>query len=347
MDKKKIIELKDQRAKLITDMRELNTPDMSEEQLASYNKMDADFDAISATIAREEKLLEQSNKFSADFDGREVEKKIEAATAGDKFNKLTAEQEAEAMGAWLRFNRKSPNDDQRKYAQRLGLDFNTNAIEVKTLNTSEYGNVLKFAQSATQGDKGGYLVPDTLMGAIEIARIEHGNVRQVAQVIRTDSGGDLSWPTVDDTANAGAAAPENSERSTTDLTLGKKTWGAYTYTSNFIKVPFELLEDSAINLVQLIGEMMGERLAETEGQKFTTGTGAGEPQGIVTGAAAGNTTAGATAITLNELQNLAYTVGSYYRRQGLDHITWTYDPLLSRNAHLNIVEGNPQSFSLG
>ena len=24
------------------------------------------------------------------------------------------------------------------------------------------------------------------------------------------------------------------------------------------------------------------------------------------------------------------------RHQGLDHITWTYDPLLSRNAHLNI-----------
>lgn len=26
------------------------------------------------------------------------------------------------------------------------------------------------------------------------------------------------------------------------------------------------------------------------------------------------------------------------RRQGLDHITWTYDPLLSRNAHLNIAK---------
>lgn len=26
------------------------------------------------------------------------------------------------------------------------------------------------------------------------------------------------------------------------------------------------------------------------------------------------------------------------RRQGIDHITWTYDPLLSRNAHLNIAK---------
>jgi predicted GNAT superfamily acetyltransferase len=26
------------------------------------------------------------------------------------------------------------------------------------------------------------------------------------------------------------------------------------------------------------------------------------------------------------------------RHQGLDHITWTYDPLLSRNAHLNIAK---------
>ena len=25
------------------------------------------------------------------------------------------------------------------------------------------------------------------------------------------------------------------------------------------------------------------------------------------------------------------------RHQGLDHVTWTYDPLLSRNAHLNIA----------
>ena len=26
------------------------------------------------------------------------------------------------------------------------------------------------------------------------------------------------------------------------------------------------------------------------------------------------------------------------RHQGLDHITWTYDPLLSRNAYLNIAK---------
>jgi HK97 family phage major capsid protein len=316
MDKKKLEEFKSQRAKLITDMRTLNSPEMSEEQLASYAKMEADFDAISATIAREEKIFAQESKFMGQIDGKEFLEK-----GASERGTLDAEQYMEAIGAWMLGGKKAISDKVRSYAATAGIDLNSNEIEVNLLPTREYKRLVPFAssyaQSAQQGSKGGYFVPETMVGMIEIARLEHGSVRQVAEIIRTGSGNPLTWPTVDDTTVEGRLVGENVARTATDIgTIGKTTWGAYTISSDIIKVPFELMEDSVFNVVSLVTDLMGERLAHKEGELFTTGTGVGQPQGIVTGAGAGNTTAGATAITLNELHNLAHTVGTYYRRRG-------------------------------
>ena len=318
MDKKKLEEFKVQRAKLITDMRDLNGPDMSEEQIASYSKMEADFDKLSATIAREEKILLSEMSFASN--GRDGLEMLEQTKTKDA-PALTVEQYDKAMAAWMSFGKTGIDDNTRRYCAQAGIDLQSDTLELDLIPTRQYKRIIpfvsSFAQSAEQGSKGGYLVPDTMVGQVEIARLEHGNVRQVAEIIRTASGAPLSWPTIDDTTNEASLTHENSARTVTDLgTIGKKTWGAYTLSSDIVKVPFELMEDAAYNVVAMVSEMLGERLARKEGELFTTGTGAGRPQGIVIGAAAGNTTSSGTAITLNEMHNLAHEVGTYYRRRG-------------------------------
>lgn len=316
MTKKEVEDLKGQRAKLITDMRALNSVEMGEEQLAQYAKMEADFDKFSATISREEKIFAQESQFMGKVDGKEYLEK-NASERGA----LDTDQYMEAIGAWMSNGRIPITDKTRSYAATAGIDLNANEIEVNLLPTREYKKLIPFAtsyaQSAQQGSKGGYFVPETMVGMIEIARIEHGSVRQVAEIIRTAGGNPLTWPTIDDTGNEGRIVGENAARTATDLgTIGKSTWNAYSLSSDIVKVPFELMEDSFFNVVSLVTEMIGERLARKEGELFTTGTGVSQPQGIVVGSAVGNTTGSATAITLNEMHNLAHEVGTYYRKRG-------------------------------
>jgi HK97 family phage major capsid protein len=91
------------------------------------------------------------------------------------------------------------------------------------------------------------------------------------------------------------------------------TWGAYKYTSDTILVPFELLEDTPFNLPQILGEMMGERIGRITNRRFTTGTGSGQPQGLITAAATGVTAAATNAITEQNLVQLVHSVDPAYR----------------------------------
>ena len=154
--------------------------------------------------------------------------------------------------------------------------------------------------------------------------LTYGAVRQVAEQIVTSHGEPLSWPTVDDTTNEGreisenAAADDNAGTGTSgdggpNPTFGKTTWNAYKYTSDAILVPYELLEDNAVNLVAILGPMLGERLGRITNRRFTTGTGATQPEGIVTGASLGVTTASASAIVAGEVIDLEHSVDASQR----------------------------------
>ena len=68
-----------------------------------------------------------------------------------------------------------------------------------------------------------------------------------------------------------------------------------------MKVSQQLLQDSAFDLNSFLVEAMGERIARATNAAFTTGTGSSQPQGIVVGSSLGNTTAGATAITADDV----------------------------------------------
>lgn len=163
--------------------------------------------------------------------------------------------------------------------------------------------------SSVVGATGGVTVPESFVNQLEINMLAFGGLLQVADVIRTDRGDDMPWPTADDTGNTGVQLGEsNPIGDSVDPSFGAIVWKAYKFSSKLVKIPVELLEDSAFDLPSVLGEMLGERLGRIQNSKFTTGSGAGTPRGVVTGATLGVTAAGAAAITADELIDLQYAL---------------------------------------
>jgi len=169
------------------------------------------------------------------------------------------------------------------------------------------------AQSVGTTTEGGYLVPEGFMNNLERALLQFGGPRQVARIMRTDMGNDIPWPTVDDTGNTGADIAENAGVDEEDLVFGSVTLKAYKAESKAVLVSQELLEDSAFNLSMIIPDMLGERLGRFTAARYTTGSGVGQQQGIVTGASLGVTADSATTIAADELFELQHSVDPAYR----------------------------------
>lgn len=172
------------------------------------------------------------------------------------------------------------------------------------------------AMSVASGAAGGYLVPEQFANQIYEVMKWYGAMRLAADVLATATGGDLLYPSVDDTGNVGEIIDENTNFNLQDVAVGARLYKAFLYSSKIVKVSWNLMQDSAINLDALIARLLGIRIARIQNTHFTTGFGGAQPEGIVTNAPVGKTTAGATAITFDEIIDLTYSVDRAYRANG-------------------------------
>ena len=238
----------------------------------------------------------------------------------DDDKKISEETRALALQGWCRASLVKRGADfaiteaQREAAKKCG--FSLDQKEIGFDLTRNYRSVLKeyrAAQSAITGSAGAFLIPEGFVSALERALLEFGGVRQTAEVIRTATGNDLPWPTTDDTSNKGEIIGENAPQNEQAITFKQIVLKAYKYSSKMVKIPSELLQDSAIDLATLVGSMLGERIGRIQNDHFTTGTGAGQPKGIVTASTLGVTAASATTIKGDELIDLIHAVDPAYR----------------------------------
>jgi len=158
-------------------------------------------------------------------------------------------------------------------------------------------------------------VPNEAMQAVEVALLRYGGMRQVSDVIRTDSGAALPWPTANDTGQSGEIIGENSSVNQQDITFGSVTLNAYKYSSKMILVSVELLQDASVNIPEFLGNALGTRIGRITNTHFTTGTGTGQPKGIVTAATLGKTgaTGQTTSVIYADLVDLQHSVDPEYR----------------------------------
>lgn len=161
---------------------------------------------------------------------------------------------------------------------------------------------------------GGYLVPEGFSNQLEKAIKPYASVLDACTIFDTASGNNLPWPTVDDTSNKGHLLTINTQDTVYNVTYGQVIFYAYMFTSYMVKVPLQLLQDSAFPYESHIAQLLGERLGRILADYFTTGTGSDEPQGIVTGASqASVSSVSASAVTRDNILDLKHSVNQLYR----------------------------------
>jgi HK97 family phage major capsid protein len=160
---------------------------------------------------------------------------------------------------------------------------------------------------------GGALVPEGFINELEIALLAYGGMREVSRVLRTDMGNPLPMPTVNDTTNKATLIAENTTVSEKDISLQQITFSAYKFTSGLVQVPVELMQDSAFNLESYVGELLGIRMARGLNDFYTTGTGASQPNGVITAASTTVAAINGTSIVMDDVLNLIHGVDPMYR----------------------------------
>ena len=165
--------------------------------------------------------------------------------------------------------------------------------------------------------EGGYLVPDEFEKTLVQKLTEANVLRPLCHVIQT-SYADRKIPVV---ASKGTAdwVDEEGTYPLSDDTFSQVVLGAYKL-ATIIKVSEELLSDSVFDIETYVSAQFGKRIGDKEEDAFLNGNGVSKPIGILNttgGAELGVTTAGATAITGDELIDLVYSLRAPYRKSAV------------------------------
>lgn len=287
----KILELREKRAKAwdaakaFLDTKRAGDGLLSTEDTATYDKMEADVVALGKEIER----LERQSVIDAE---------LSKATSNPITNTPSKGTEEKTGRASSEYKRSFWNAMRTRAGE--GLD-----------------PVVKNALQVGTDTEGGYLVPDEFERNLVEALEEENIFRRLANVITTSSG-DRKIPVV---ASKGTASwiDEEGAIPESDDSLGQVSIGAYKL-GTLIKVSEELLNDSVFNLESYISREFARRIGNKEEESFFAGDGSGKPTGILAatgGAQLGVTTAGATAITLDEVLDLFYSLKAPYRNKAV------------------------------
>ncbi|MEA4926398.1 MAG: phage major capsid protein [Syntrophomonadaceae bacterium] len=285
----KILELREKRAKAwdaakaFLDSKRGTDGLLSAEDVATYEKMEADVVNLGKEIDR----LERQQALDA-----ELNKPVNTPITGKP-------------------GQPNPENKTGRASDEYKRAF-WNAMRSKTAGYE----VLNALQVGTDSE-GGYLVPDEFERTLVEALQEENIFRTMAKIIQTASG-DRKIPVV---ASKGTASWVDEEGAIpeSDDAFGQVSIGAYKL-ATMIKVSEELLNDSVFNLESYIAREFARRIGAKEEESFFIGNGTGKPTGIFNatgGAELGVTAASATAITVDEIMDLFYSLKSPYRKNAV------------------------------
>ncbi|MEV8245030.1 phage major capsid protein [Streptomyces rochei] len=276
--------------------RATSEAEMSAEDRAAWDAALAEVEQLSQDIERDER-----HQRLAGVDYSQV---IEATREADEERHGGPDRAAAYADAWRTWMRDGATEltSEERGALRTGW------VDGKELR----------AQGVATGAAGGYLVPPEFRAKMIEAQKFFSSMRDVAEVITTETGATLPWPTNDDTANEGAILAENTQVTEQDVTLGQEELGAYVYTSKLVRVSLQLLNDNGFDLESWLARKLGERIGRAQNRHFTTGTGTNQPEGVQTNAVVGVTGAAGQvdSVTYDDLIDLIHSVDPAYRLGG-------------------------------
>lgn len=199
------------------------------------------------------------------------------------------------------------------------------------------------AQSEGVPSEGGYLVPDLFRQKLVEKQKQFGGIGSVAERYSTGNGNPVEWPTIDDTGNVGEIVEENGTFSAgADLAFGSNALSSYSYmtggpSSNPLRVPRELIQDSAFNIEALLARLLGIRIARLQAVHWATGSGVKQPLGLFTGRTPVQNAAN-TGIAYDDLVSAIHSVDPAYR----GNARWAFNDLtMAAIEKLKDSSGNP------
>jgi HK97 family phage major capsid protein len=164
---------------------------------------------------------------------------------------------------------------------------------------------------------GQQVVPIGFLRQMREALIDVSGIRQTnATILTTASGEPLRVPRATAHPTVSAITAEAGAIGESDPTLSFVTLDAFKY-ANLNQLSTEFTQDEAVDIVTYLARANGRALGNGSGTHFVTGTGSGQPNGVVTAASVGKTfTTGSVAgvIPPGDIIDLFHSVIPEYRR---------------------------------
>lgn len=281
----KIMELYEKRNKAVADARAFldskrsENDILSEEDNATYTKMENSIMALTKEIERESRLTA-----------------IDAEMAKPTSQPILT----------------APAKPQTNDKQRTGVatdEYKQSMLNALRSNFRRINNVL---QEGVDTD-GGYLVPAEYDTRLIEGLTEENIMRKLATIIKTGAERKIN---IAASTPAAAWIDEGGALTFGDATFDQINLDAHKL-HVAVKVTEELLYDNVFNLESYILNKFARALANAEEDAFLNGDGIGKPLGIFAatgGGQVGVTTASTTAITADEIINLIYALKRPYRK---------------------------------
>ena len=263
---------------------------MTAEETVTWDRMDADYKALRGDIVRRETI----ELHAAELEGRVLTPPGEVRPGADPVVLSTEDYEKKSNSAftnWVRYGDTGLQAEEKQIMahRRVGVDASTLRASLPPEVWAKLPPQIRAAEGTSTGAPGGgYLIPTGFSGLLEEFLKAYGGMRQVARIFPTPDGRSIPWPTVDDTANVGEIISENSTAHALDVPFAQVTLKAFKYSSKYVDVSVELLQDSFFDIDSLLAELLAVRIGRITNTHFTTGDNSGNnPVGVCTGALTG------------------------------------------------------------
>jgi HK97 family phage major capsid protein len=309
--------LREKRAKLASDANAILATAVHEnrastaDELAQVDKIHADVDALKATIDRVERSADEERMYAPESQREQREPPADEAAEARAHNTAFRKYLIDGPGALTSEDVRALGGlKTEKGVNGAGLTLSFRSIRESLAALREK----RAAQTVTTSG-GGYVIAREFSDRLEKSLLFYGGMLQNSSVFDTATGAPLDWPTYDDTSVSGRLLAINTGATQTGMTFGSVTFDAYKYSSDYVLVPVELMQDSAFDINAIVADVLGERLGRILNNHMTVGTGSAQPNGVITAAGTGVTgaTGQTTSVTFDNIVDLVYSLDRAYR----------------------------------
>lgn len=306
-------ELQERRHKIALDMRAMldeafkDGGGLSPDAKAKFEAMDAD------VVKMDEEIRVRNRMAEIDSTVRNAMAETDRREWKDAKRGISKADRSMAVRAWA-LGQHAPTR-WADAARKCGLDHLNPEMQLGLHYRGADDSLISVTTDSTNQAQGVSASQINPLQTIDTAMKTFGGVRRISRVVTTANGMPLTFATVDDTTDA-VIVGQSSGIGTLSPDFRPVTINTFKYTSQFVKASIEFMQDVGFDFEDWIFSQLGVRIARGTNRHFTTGTGSGQPLGVVTATTNWifpTTGVAGTAINTTNLISLVHQVDPLYR----------------------------------